>query len=81
MLDYRSELAFYLLQFAQSSTAGKRWAEAERDFRRALELLEAILNEAPERARERIRLARARKTSAISSSSMIASRKPSGRAI
>ncbi len=56
-LDYRSELASYLMQFAGSSTAAKRASEVERDVTRAFELLDGILKEAPERSLDRLRMA------------------------
>ena len=56
-LDYRSNLALYLMEFGESSAAAKRTAEAERDLGRAFELYGAILKEAPERSLDRRHLA------------------------
>jgi eukaryotic-like serine/threonine-protein kinase len=65
-LDYRSDLALYLMRFAESSTAARRPSEVERDVKRSFELLDGILKEAPERSVDRRRLARcARKLASL----------------
>ncbi len=58
-LDLRADFAFNLMQLGQSSRRLGRNGQAERDLRRAVELLEQVVKEAPERSADRFRLAQA----------------------
>ena len=58
-LDLRSDLAYNVMQRGLSSRRLGRNAEAERDLRRAVELLQGVVSEAPERTGDRYRLAQA----------------------